>query len=68
MLNLKSLLAVTITAALALGSVQSATAAQPDAAKPTIVLVHGAFAESSSWNGVAAQLLTQGAARVATCL
>ena len=60
MLNLKSLLAVTITAALALGSVQSATAAQPDAAKPTIVLVHGAFAESSSWNGVAAQLLTQG--------
>src|SRR6478752_6093672 len=24
--------------------------------KPTIVLVHGAFAESSSWNGVIAQL------------
>ncbi|TJW76314.1 MAG: alpha/beta hydrolase, partial [Mesorhizobium sp.] len=24
--------------------------AQPD--KPTIVLVHGAFADSSSWNGV----------------
>jgi pimeloyl-ACP methyl ester carboxylesterase len=60
MLTIKSLLAVTITAALALTSVQNATAAQPDAAKPTIVLVHGAFAESSSWNGVAAQLLTQG--------
>ncbi|OAB51576.1 alpha/beta hydrolase [Pseudomonas thivervalensis] len=60
MLTIKSLLAVTITAALALTSVQNATAAQPDATKPTIVLVHGAFAESSSWNGVAAQLLTQG--------
>ena len=60
MLNLKSLLAVTITAALALTTLDSATAAQPDATKPTIVLVHGAFAESSSWNGVAAQLLSQG--------
>ena len=24
--------------------------------KPTIVLVHGAFADSSSWNGVIAEL------------
>jgi pimeloyl-ACP methyl ester carboxylesterase len=29
-------------------------------AKPTIVLVHGAFAESSSWNGVVTRLLAQG--------
>jgi len=29
-------------------------------AKPTIVLVHGAFAESSSWNGVVKRLLAQG--------
>jgi pimeloyl-ACP methyl ester carboxylesterase len=28
--------------------------------KPTIVLVHGAFAESSSWNGVIAELLGKG--------
>ena len=28
--------------------------------KPTIVLVHGAFAESSSWNGVVAALLADG--------
>src|SRR5262245_26844513 len=28
--------------------------------KPTIVLVHGAFAESSSWNGVVSQLLARG--------
>ena len=29
-------------------------------AKPTIVLVHGAFAESSSWNSVVAELLADG--------
>ncbi|MHC8366416.1 alpha/beta fold hydrolase [Pseudomonas sp. ZT5P21] len=28
------------------------TSAMADAAKPTIVLVHGAFADSTSWNGV----------------
>lgn len=33
--------------------------ARPEA-KPTIVLVHGAFAESSSWNGVTARLLARG--------
>ena len=27
--------------------------------KPTIVLVHGAFAESSSWNGVISRLLAE---------
>jgi pimeloyl-ACP methyl ester carboxylesterase len=41
----------------------SATLVSPAAAqsvKPTIVLVHGAFAESSSWNGVVAELLADG--------
>lgn len=28
--------------------------------KPTIVLVHGAFAESASWNGVISKLIAQG--------
>ena len=28
--------------------------------KPTIVLVHGAFADASSWNGVIEQLRRQG--------
>lgn len=36
--------------ALAAGLLASSAQAQP--AKPTIVLVHGAFADSSSWNGV----------------
>jgi pimeloyl-ACP methyl ester carboxylesterase len=37
---------------------QLATASSGD--KPTVVLVHGAFAESSSWNGVVDRLLADG--------
>lgn len=33
--------------------------------KPNIVLVHGAFADSSGWNGVVSRLLTQGYSVVA---
>jgi alpha-beta hydrolase superfamily lysophospholipase len=28
--------------------------------KPTVILVHGAFAEAASWNGVASRLIGQG--------
>jgi pimeloyl-ACP methyl ester carboxylesterase len=35
-------------------------AAESPAAKPTVVLVHGAFAESSSWNPVITQLAAKG--------
>lgn len=58
--TVKSLLAATLTTAMAMTSLHSAAAVQPEATRPTVVLVHGAFAESSSWNGVAAQLLKQG--------
>lgn len=34
--------------------------AAPETASPTIVLVHGAFAESSSWNGVITDLQRRG--------
>jgi pimeloyl-ACP methyl ester carboxylesterase len=37
-----------------------AHAAEPSPDKPTIVLVHGAFAESSSWDGVIRQLSGDG--------
>lgn len=37
-----------------------AQAARDRLARPTIVLVHGAFADSSSWDGVAARLLADG--------
>ncbi len=53
---MKSVLAATALA-LALGAAQPAAAAN---AKPTIVLVHGAFADSSSWNGVVPILLHDG--------
>ena len=45
-------------AAAALGLVVTPAAAAPD--KPTIVLVHGAFADGSSWNGVVADLQRDG--------
>jgi pimeloyl-ACP methyl ester carboxylesterase len=32
----------------------------PSSSKPTVVLVHGAFADSSSWNGVVTRLLAKG--------
>jgi len=34
--------------------------AAPKTAKPTVVLVHGAFADGSSWNGVAGKLARDG--------
>jgi pimeloyl-ACP methyl ester carboxylesterase len=46
-------------AALAAASTATGPAAAEDN-KPTIVLVHGAFADSSSWNGVADLLLRDG--------
>lgn len=56
--------AVVTVGALALGAAFALSAsAQTHAAdplpKPTIVLVHGAFAESSSWNGVVRRLQAQ---------
>jgi len=39
--------------------VNPATAAQPES-KPTVIMVHGAFAGSSSWDGVAARLYKDG--------
>jgi pimeloyl-ACP methyl ester carboxylesterase len=44
--------------AAALCAAQPATSAP--AAKPTIVLVHGAFADASSWNSVVGLLLRDG--------
>ena len=41
-----------MTAALAIGAAAQAPAAPVATQKPTILLVHGAFADSSSWNGV----------------
>ncbi|OON63029.1 alpha/beta hydrolase [Massilia sp. KIM] len=54
-------LATTLVAAalLSIAAAPLATAAEAGA-KPTIVLVHGAFADSSGWDGVAANLTKDG--------
>ena len=46
------------TALLCIGVVATSASAQD--AKATIVLVHGAFAESASWNGVLSRLIAKG--------
>lgn len=48
-----------------LSSSDAAQAAPPAGGKPTVVLVHGAFAESAGWNGVLTALLAQGYPAVA---
>jgi pimeloyl-ACP methyl ester carboxylesterase len=56
------------TIALALSIIGSASAIAAPAAnvnlntnvKPTVILVHGAFADATSWNGVAAKLRADG--------
>ena len=56
---LASLLAVVLASASALIP-SFASAGEAGAAKPTVVLIHGAFADSSSWNTVSARLLVKG--------
>lgn len=50
------------SAAISAGAVLGAPAAQAHTrpAKPTVVLVHGAFADASGWNGVASKLIRDG--------
>jgi pimeloyl-ACP methyl ester carboxylesterase len=55
---MKILLALAATAAMLTGSI--AVSQPANTAKPTILLVHGAFADSSSWNGVIAILKRDG--------
>ncbi|MFI6317653.1 alpha/beta fold hydrolase [Nonomuraea sp. NPDC050556] len=49
------------TAGVLLGATSAQAHTRPDdLPKPTIVLVHGAFADASSWNGVAGRLMRAG--------
>lgn len=52
--------ALLFSVALSLTGFAAAQAATPPVAKPTVVLVHGAFADSSSWDGVVADLRRDG--------
>ena len=58
-------LATVVIAAASAALPLTAFAKDATSAKPTVVLVHGAFAGSSSWNGVAAGLLAKGYSVVA---
>ncbi|MFF9073440.1 alpha/beta fold hydrolase [Streptomyces sp. NPDC014735] len=49
-----------VTALCALSTAPVAANGDANAAKPTVVLVHGAFADSSSWNGVIERLQRRG--------
>lgn len=53
-------LVISVAAIASIGSAIPAFAADGVVAKPTIVLVHGAFADSSSWDGVSAKLRQSG--------
>ncbi|GAA2989650.1 alpha/beta hydrolase [Streptomyces lactacystinicus] len=55
-----ALLAVPASSEAAPGPAAPSTAGAAAAAKPTVVLVHGAFADSSGWDGVIARLERQG--------
>lgn len=48
------------SAAVIAGTLLSGAAQAQETVKPTIVLVHGAFADSSSWNGVTERLIKDG--------
>ena len=56
--NLKNGTHLLLISTLTLGIIMNTASAKDG--KPTIVLVHGAFAESSSWNGVITKLFTKG--------
>jgi len=56
----QTFLTVSAVAAASAFAPEAAYAATDAKSRPTIVLVHGAFADASSWNGVTAALLSQG--------
>ncbi|MEU9978827.1 alpha/beta hydrolase [Streptomyces sp. NPDC051014] len=53
-------LSAAVPAGPALASDSATASAKPGTPKPTVVLVHGAFADASSWNAVTARLERQG--------
>jgi pimeloyl-ACP methyl ester carboxylesterase len=58
--NIALALSIIGTAAAPAIAAPAAAAAPAASAKPTVVLVHGAFADATSWNGVAAKLRADG--------
>ncbi len=63
--DVKIIAGILIAAVFGAAVLSSQFQAKADPAKPTIVLVHGAFADSSSWNDVVSRLLADGYPAVA---
>lgn len=59
-LTLSALAAFAVALPVLAKDAASASASSSSTTKPTIVLVHGAFADASSWNGVAGELRGKG--------
>ncbi|HEY4022577.1 MAG TPA: alpha/beta fold hydrolase [Pseudonocardiaceae bacterium] len=57
---LSATLATTVSATPSQPAAQAATVADHHGPKPTVVLIHGAFADGSSWNGEVAELQRDG--------
>lgn len=64
---MRTFIAALSLAVLLTGSAQAQTSST-SASKPTIILVHGAFAESASWNGVIQRLSGKGYSVVAAAV
>ena len=56
----RRMLLALLAAAVSVGALAPAASAQPVRPKPTIVLVHGAFADASGWAGVTERLQSRG--------
>ncbi|MFB8005265.1 alpha/beta fold hydrolase [Nocardia sp. NPDC056000] len=60
-MSIRNFARLPFAAAVVAGALTASTAgAHADAVRPTIVLVHGAFADATSWDGVAAALRADG--------
>lgn len=57
---MKAIKHLALTLSIAAGAALPAHAVPAAAIKPTVILVHGAFADATSWNGVAAKLRADG--------
>ena len=57
---MKAIKHLALTLSIAAGAALPAHAAPAVAVKPTVILVHGAFADATSWNGVATKLRADG--------
>jgi len=60
MLGAAAIACATTSSPAASGQAETTSQRTVDPSKPTIVLVHGAFADSSSWNGVVSRLQQHG--------